>query len=233
MSTETQAHTPGTRTGGLLIEAANLALGDGESTVQALDNVTLSVAPGEMVAVVGPSGAGKSSLLAVAGALTTPDSGTVQVNGVDLGTLSKSDRARFRLKEIGFVFQSGNLIPALNSADQLRLMLKLAGSRDGFDPMELLAAVGMDHKAKSHPDQLSGGERQRVGIARSLVNRPTLLLVDEPTAALDRARSQDVVALLARETHERGVATVMVTHDHDVLHHCDRVVEMVDGRLAG
>ena len=233
MSTATQVNnSKDTRTAGLLIESANLALGDGESTVQALDNVSLSVAPGEMVAVVGPSGAGKSSLLAVAGALTTPDSGVVRVNGVDLGSLGKAERARFRLKEIGFVFQSGNLIPALNSAEQLRLMLKLAGSKEGFDPMELLAAVGMDHKARSRPDQLSGGERQRVGIARSLVNRPTLLLVDEPTAALDRSRSQEVVALLARETHERRVATVMVTHDHDVLHHCDRVVEMVDGRLA-
>ena len=233
MSTAPQTRNTGVRTGGLLIEGANMALGDGESTVQALDNVSLSVSPGEMVAVVGPSGAGKSSLLAVAGALATPDSGTVRVNGVDLGTLSKADRAKFRLKEIGFVFQSGNLIPALNAGEQLQLMLKLAGNRDGFDPMELLAAVGMDHKVRSRPDQLSGGERQRVGIARSLVNRPSLLLVDEPTAALDRARSQEVVELLARETHERGVATVMVTHDHDVLHHCDRVVEMVDGRLAG
>ncbi|MCQ1950251.1 ABC transporter ATP-binding protein [Arthrobacter sp. zg-Y859] len=232
MSTATEERTPGTRTGGLLIESANLALGDGDSTVQALANVSLTVRPGEMVAVVGPSGAGKSSLLAVAGALTTPDSGSVRVNGVDLDTLGKAARARFRLQEIGFVFQSGNLIPALNSAEQLRLMQKLAGARDILDPLELLAAVGMDHKARSRPDQLSGGERQRVGIARSLVNRPSLLLVDEPTAALDRARSQDVVALLARETHERGVATVMVTHDHDVLHHCDRVVEMVDGRLS-
>ncbi|MCC3291213.1 MULTISPECIES: ABC transporter ATP-binding protein [unclassified Arthrobacter] len=232
MSTATEERSPGTRTGGLLIDSANLALGDGDSTVQALANVSLTVRPGEMVAVVGPSGAGKSSLLAVAGALTIPDSGTVRVNGVDLATLGKAARARFRLQEIGFVFQSGNLIPALNSAEQLRLMQKLAGTRDTLDPLELLAAVGMDHKARSRPDQLSGGERQRVGIARSLVNRPSLLLVDEPTAALDRARSQDVVALLARETHERGVATVMVTHDHDVLHHCDRVVEMVDGRLS-
>lgn len=232
MSTETQERNPGTRTGGLLVDKASMALGDGDSTVQALDSVSLAVRPGEMVAVVGPSGAGKSSLLAVAGAMASPDSGTVHVNGVELGSLGKAARARFRLAEIGFVFQSGNLIPALTAADQLRLVQKLAGSRDGFDPLELLAAVGMDHKAGSRPDQLSGGERQRVGIARSLVNRPSLLLVDEPTAALDRARSQDVVALLARETHERRVATVMVTHDHDVLHHCDRVVEMVDGRLS-
>ena len=232
MSTETQERNPGTRTGGLLVDKASMALGDGDSTVQALHSVSLAVRPGEMVAVVGPSGAGKSSLLAVAGAMASPDSGTVHVNGVELGSLGKAARARFRLAEIGFVFQSGNLIPALTAADQLRLVQKLAGSRDGFDPLELLAAVGMDHKAGSRPDQLSGGERQRVGIARSLVNRPSLLLVDEPTAALDRARSQDVVALLARETHERRVATVMVTHDHDVLHHCDRVVEMVDGRLS-
>lgn len=232
MSTETQERNPGTRTGGLLVDKASMALGDGDSTVEALDSVSLAVRPGEMVAVVGPSGAGKSSLLAVAGAMASPDSGTVHVNGVELGSLGKAARARFRLAEIGFVFQSGNLIPALTAAEQLRLVQKLAGSRDGFDPLELLAAVGMDHKAGSRPDQLSGGERQRVGIARSLVNRPSLLLVDEPTAALDRARSQDVVALLARETHERRVATVMVTHDHDVLHHCDRVVEMVDGRLS-
>ena len=232
MSTETQERNPGTRTGGLLVDKASMALGDGDSTVEALDSVSLAVRPGEMVAVVGPSGAGKSSLLAVAGAMASPDSGTVHVNGVELGSLGKAARARFRLAEIGFVFQSGNLIPALTAAEQLRLVQKLAGSRDGLDPLELLAAVGMDHKAGSRPDQLSGGERQRVGIARSLVNRPSLLLVDEPTAALDRARSQDVVALLARETHERRVATVMVTHDHDVLHHCDRVVEMVDGRLS-
>lgn len=218
-------------TTGLAISHAHLSLGDGENTVKALDDVSLSVAAGELVAVVGPSGAGKSSLLAVAGALTTPDAGTVTVNGTDVNSLSRSAAARFRLENIGFVFQSGNLIPSLKAAEQLVLMHRMAGGEGGFDPLELLAAVGMDHKAGSRPDQLSGGERQRVGIARALVNRPRLLLVDEPTAALDRRRSQEVVELLARETHEMGVATVMVTHDHDVLHHCDRVVEMVDGRL--
>jgi len=103
---------------------------------------------------------------------------------------------------------------------------------DPRDPRELLAEVGLQDKADRRPHELSGGERQRVGIARALVTRPQLLLVDEPTAALDRQRSQDVVALLAREAHEHGVGTIMVTHDHDVLHHCDRVLEMRDGRLA-
>ena len=220
------------KTTGLAIADANLTLGDGDNTVKPLDNVSLSVTTGELVAVVGPSGAGKSSLLAVAGALTTPDSGTVTVNGTDLTALGRGASARFRLENIGFVFQSGNLIPSLTSLEQLVLMHRMAGGKADFDPHRLLAAVGMDHKARSRPDQLSGGERQRVGIARALVNAPKLLLVDEPTAALDRRRSQEVVELLARETHEMGVATVMVTHDHDVLHHCDRVVEMVDGRLT-
>ena len=139
---------------------------------------------------------------------------------------------RIRRERIGFAFQSGNLVPALTSADQGRLPLTFARSTEGRDPVELLAAVGMEHKARRRPHELSGGERQRVGIARALVTRPEVLLVDEPTAALDRQRSQDIVALLAREAHDRGVATVMVTHDHDVLHHCDRVLEMVDGRLG-
>lgn len=192
----------------------------------------LDVAPGELVAVVGPSGSGKSSLLAVAGALVRPDSGTVRVGGTDLTSASARELTRVRREEIGFVFQSGNLVPALTALDQLRLPLTFGRVAEPRDPLALLAEVGMDHKARRRPHQLSGGERQRVGIARALVHRPSVLLVDEPTAALDRQRSQDVVALLARETHEHGVATVVVTHDHEVLHHCDRVHEMMDGRLT-
>lgn len=218
---------------GLTLSGVTLRLGDGDSIVTALDAVDLRVRPGELVAVVGPSGAGKSSLLAVAGALTTPDEGDVMVDGIPIGTLGRSAKARFRRSRIGFVFQSGNLIPALTAVDQLRLAVDIAGRGLGSrDPLELLAEVGMAEKARRRPHELSGGERQRVGIARALMTSPTLLLVDEPTAALDRARSQEVVALLARETAHAGVATVMVTHDHDVLHHCDHVVEMVDGRLS-
>lgn len=218
----------------LSLRGVTLELGDGDSKVRPLDNVDLEVARGEFVGVIGPSGAGKSTLLAVAGALSTPDSGTVQVLGQDLAELASSQGrlAKFRLRNIGFVFQSGNLIPALNAADQLRLVNKISGGPASFDPMPLLDAVGIAHKAKNLPKHLSGGERQRVGIARAFVTNPGLLLVDEPTAALDRQRSQQIVALLADQCHERGVATMMVTHDHDVLEHCDRVVEMVDGRLS-
>lgn len=217
-----------------------LEVGDGDEKVRALDDVNFEVTPGEFVAVIGPSGAGKSSLLAVCGALASPTAGTVEVLGRDLTELraqrGQSGLARFRREHLGFVFQSGNLLPALTAADQLRLAHRLAhrrGRSRDFDPAPFLEAVGMSHRAHHRPDQLSGGERQRVGIARALVNDPGLLLVDEPTAALDRARSQEIVALLAEQSRREGVAVVMVTHDHDVLSHCDRVLEMVDGRLSG
>jgi putative ABC transport system ATP-binding protein len=223
--------TPPTTTA-LTLTDVTLLHGDGEETVTALDSVSLAVEPGRLVAVVGPSGSGKSSLLAVAGGLVRPTSGTVVVAGADLTTASRKEGAAVRRTRIGYVFQSGNLVPALTARDQLRLPLTFGKVADPRDPDELLAEVGMAHKARRRPHQLSGGERQRVGIARALMTRPELLLVDEPTAALDRQRSQDVVALLADESHRHGVATVMVTHDHEVLHHCDEVWEMIDGRLS-
>ena len=215
----------------LEVKNAILEFGDGDSRVHALDDVSLSVAPGEFVAIVGPSGSGKSSLLAIAGALSSPDQGTVRVHGTDLAELSRSARTRFRLRNIGFVFQSGNSLPSLTAADQLRLAGRLAGNRK-VDAEKLLDSVDMGHRSKHRPGELSGGERQRIGIARALVNSPSLLLVDEPTASLDRRRSHEVVKLLAERAHADGVAVLMVTHDHDVLEHCDRVLEMVDGRLS-
>jgi len=232
-TTEKQARAMSPTGGGLELQDVCLTLGDGDSTVAALDHVNLKVEPGELLAVVGPSGAGKSSLLAVAGALTKPTSGSVRVDGTDVSALSPSRQAALRRGRIGFVFQTGNLLPALTAMDQLRFALHVAGMRRTAprDPGTLLEQVGMSHKANRKPHELSGGERQRVGIARALVTAPAVLLVDEPTAALDRVRSHEVVQLLADETHEFGVATVMVTHDHDVLEHCDRTVRMEDGRL--
>lgn len=216
----------------LSLTSVTLLHGDGEETVRALDSVDLQVQAGELVAVVGPSGSGKSSLLAVGGALIPPTSGSVRLADTELVGLGSRRLAALRRERIGFVFQGSNLVPALNVLDQVRLPLTFGRTTDARDPLTLLREVGMDQKADRRPHQLSGGERQRVGIARALVTRPELLLVDEPTAALDRQRSQDIVALLAREAHEHRVATVLVTHDHDVLHHCDRVLEMVDGRLS-
>lgn len=206
---------------------------DGDSQVKALDSVNRSIDPGEFVAVVGPSGSGKSTLLAVAGALTTPDSGQVLVAGEDIVQLGDAQLAQIRRNHIGFVFQStGNLPSALTAEEQLELASKVIGKTGRYSSTELLDKVGMKHRAKHRPGSLSGGERQRVGIARALVGDPQVLLVDEPTAALDRARSQEIVALLAKECHDFNVAGIMVTHDYEVLDHCDKVYEMVDGRLT-
>ena len=217
----------------LILDDVRVSYGDGDSVVHALDHVSLSVNPGEFVAVVGPSGSGKSTLLAVAGALTTPDAGRVTVAGEDIGDFDDAQLARIRREHVGFVFQSsGNLPSALRAHDQIELAARIHGKRGRRSNEELLEAVGMGHRAKHRPATLSGGERQRIGIARALVAGPDLLLVDEPTAALDRRRSHEIFTLLAEECREQGVAGVMVTHDLDVIEHCDRVFEMVDGRLT-
>jgi putative ABC transport system ATP-binding protein len=219
-------------TSGLIFQDVSLELGDGTQKVRVLDNVNLHVPDGTFAAIVGPSGSGKSSLLAVAGALSRPDSGSVKLRGQELTTLSHKHSAKHRLHKVGFVFQSGNLIPSLNAADQLRMVNILSKDPRNFDPMPLLEAVGMAHRAKHRPGELSGGERQRVGIARALVTQPAVMLLDEPTAALDSARSHEVVDLLAQRTRELGVATVMVTHDQGMLGKCDQIYHMNDGKLT-
>lgn len=221
-----------TTTPGLRLSGVQLTFQDGDQIQYALDNIDVEVARGEVLAVVGPSGAGKSSLLAVAGGLLPPTSGTVEVGGRSIAGLSRRELTKFRRDHVGFVFQSGNLVPALTARDQLRLVATLGGDRSKMrNPDQLLEAVGLTHRARRRPATMSGGERQRVGIARALMSSPDVLLVDEPTAALDRKNSHDVVRLLAEETHQNGVATILVTHDHEILEHCDRVLEMTDGRL--
>lgn len=221
-----------TTTPGLRLSGVQLTFQDGDQIQYALDNIDVEVARGEVLAVVGPSGAGKSSLLAVAGGLLPPTSGTVEVGGRSIVGLSRRELTKFRRDHVGFVFQSGNLVPALTARDQLRLVATLGGDRSKMrNPDQLLEAVGLTHRARRRPATMSGGERQRVGIARALMSSPDVLLVDEPTAALDRKNSHDVVRLLAEETHQNGVATILVTHDHEILEHCDRVLEMTDGRL--
>ncbi len=212
-----------------------LTFGEGDSDVTALDHVSLKVDPGEFVAVVGPSGSGKSSMLAVAGGLERPTTGSVYVDGIETTALKDAERTVLRRHRIGFVFQQSNLIPALSVRDQLLLLAHIDGSlddaaRDRAD--DLIGSVGLTQRTGHRPQQLSGGERQRVGIARALMSAPALLLVDEPTSALDSRRAQEIVSLLAEQTHDRRTGTVMVTHDTSVLRHVDRVLYMHDGDLS-
>ncbi|GGQ79668.1 ABC transporter ATP-binding protein [Streptomyces althioticus] len=220
---------------GLRLRDVCLTLGDGDTAVTALDHVELTVAPGEFVAVVGPSGSGKSSLLAVAGGLQRPTSGTVHIAGTELTALSDKERTAARRRHIGFVFQQSNLLASLTVREQLLLPLHIDGRLDAAARAradELIEAVGLAHRTGSRPHQLSGGERQRAGLARALMTSPAVLLVDEPTSALDRVRSAEAVRLIAEQTHRHGTATVMVTHDTAIMDAADRVHEMVDGRLS-
>jgi putative ABC transport system ATP-binding protein len=202
---------------------------DGDERRTVLDKVDLRVAAGEFLAVTGPSGSGKSTLLAVAGALLRPDTGRVHVGDTDITAASPRDAAMIRRTRIGFVFQDANLLPALTALDQLLFVPTLAGTRPGRQRHRaglLLDDVGVGHRARARPEHLSGGERQRVALARALMNQPTLLLVDEPTASIDRTQATAVVDLLAAQAHRHGCALVMVTHDDNALGACDRTVEL-------
>jgi putative ABC transport system ATP-binding protein len=220
----------------LKAEKVSLALGDGDQQIKALDEVSIAIGAGELVIVLGPSGAGKSSLLAVCGGLRTPTSGRVWIDDTDITSLNAAALTKLRREHIGFVFQQSNLVPSLTALDQLLLLVHMQGRKpaaaDRDKALALLAEVGMAEKRNRRGNQLSGGERQRVGIARAFMTNPALLLVDEPTSMLDTHRGHAIVELLRRACHEHKVATLMVTHDHDVLDVADRVVEIRDGRLG-
>ncbi|GGJ99365.1 ABC transporter ATP-binding protein [Lentibacillus kapialis] len=206
---------------------------DGPNEFKALDNVSMEVNEGEFVAVIGPSGSGKSTFLSTAGALLSPTSGTIKIDGENIADLSDNKKTKLRLNKIGFVFQTANLVPYLNVTDQLRVIHVAAKNNNRTDDeTALLNHFGLGHRTKNFPSELSGGERQRVAIARALANDPELILADEPTASLDSKRGREVVELLSNEIHNRGKAGIMVTHDERVLDLCDRVLMIKDGRLT-
>ncbi len=205
----------------------------GDQVVHALDDVTLTIDPGEYVSIMGPSGSGKSTLLNMLGLLDRPSSGTYRLNGEDVTSLSDIEQARVRNREIGFVFQMFHLVPRLTAAENVELPLILAGmppEQRKAKVSGVLEDLGMTDRSHHKPDQLSGGQRQRVAIARATVTEPKVLLADEPTGNLDHKSGTDVIRIL-EQLNKRGITLIMVTHDPEMGQRARRQLHMIDGRL--
>jgi putative ABC transport system ATP-binding protein len=221
-------------TAALELKGVSKTYGEGAAEVHALIDVDLSVAPGELVAVMGPSGSGKSTLLTVAGTLEEPTRGEVFIGGTPVAAMSRNDRARLRRHSVGYVFQDFNLLAGLTALENVALPLELDGTkakRAQSVALDALAQFDMDERAQRFPDELSGGERQRVAIARAVVGDRGLLLADEPTGALDSVNGEAVMRLV-RQACNRGVAGVVVTHDSQLASWADRIVFIRDGRVV-
>ncbi len=205
--------------------------GDG-AQVRALDGVSLSIGPGEFVAIVGPSGSGKSTLLNLIGALDRPTSGEVAIDGTALSAVKDLDS--FRSRTVGFVFQTHNLIPTMTAIENVEIPMVETGMTAGerrARARELLETVGLGNRLDFAPGQLSGGERQRVAIARALANRPVILLADEPTGNLDSKTTEEIMSLLAELNRTQGTTLILVTHNHEVARATRRVITLRDGRV--
>lgn len=209
--------------------------GHGQLATTAVSGVSLQVKPGEFLALVGPSGSGKTTMLSMLAALLRPTEGQILIDGQDLSQMPDAERTRFRREKIGFTFQANNLLPFLNARENVELMLRLNGNLDAAGRrrvLELLERLGLSDRLNNLPRQLSGGQQQRVAIARALVHNPAVVLADEPTASLDTERAHQVVQTFATLIHEQNRAGIMVTHDLRMVQYADRVVQMMDGRLA-
>jgi len=209
--------------------------GTGATEVRALRGITLSVAPGEFVAVMGPSGCGKSTLLHLAGALETPSAGAISVGGKALARLDAAGRSELRRRDVGFVFQRLNLIPALTAIENVMLPLELTGESGRTArarAVEALEAMGLHEQLDRYPDDFSGGQQQRIAIARAVVGERRLLLADEPTGSLDTASGDEVIELIAALPARHGTAVVLVTHEPRFASWADRVLFLRDGRIV-
>ena len=223
---------------GLVVEATGLTkiYGSGNTEVVAVRDATLTVARGEIVALLGPSGAGKSTLLTLLGLILTPNAGRIVIGQTVVfdGQRSRVNVRRFRRQHLGFVFQKANLIPFLTAAENVQLAMEIndvSPRAARTRTMELLEYLGVADRANHLPSKLSGGQAQRVAVARSLANRPSLILADEPTAALDSVRGRQVMELFRKVAHEQNAGVIVVTHDQRALDVFDRSLQMEDGQL--
>jgi putative ABC transport system ATP-binding protein len=198
-----------------------------------LNNITLDVEPGAFVAVLGPSGSGKTTLLGLLAGLDRPTSGTVHLDGEELGALDEDRRARLRAEKVGFVFQSFQLIPTLTALENVQVPLELRGERSAARAAELLERVGLGDRAGHYPAQLSGGEQQRVALARAFSTRPRVLFADEPTGNLDAVTGATIIDLMSELNRDLRTTLVLVTHDLDLAGRARRTVRLAGGRLVG
>ena len=207
----------------------------GETTVEALRSISLEVTEGQFVALVGPSGSGKSTLLNLVGGLDRPTDGQLWIDGVELSASKEKALTDHRRRRVGFVFQSFNLLPRLTAVENVALPLIFVGvdERKRIERAEqLLAQVGLSDRMDHRPTQLSGGEQQRVAIARALVNRPAIILADEPTGNIDTTTGAEIMDLLRRLNREQGVTLLLVTHDSEAASFADRIIQLRDGQIA-
>ena len=205
----------------------------GDTTVRAADHISMRIEKGEFVAIVGQSGSGKSTCMNIIGCLDVPTSGSYILSGQDTSDMDEEELAHIRNREIGFIFQSFQLLPRLNALENVELPLVYAGvspSERRRRAKAVLERVGLENKMKNYPNQLSGGQQQRVAIARAVVTEPTILLADEPTGTLDQATGRQVMQLF-RQLHDEGRTIIMITHDVNIAANAQRIVHILDGRL--
>jgi putative ABC transport system ATP-binding protein len=205
----------------------------GKRQLVVLQGLSLEVARGEMLAIMGPSGSGKSTTLNILGCLDRPTSGRYHLDGKDVSRLGRTQLAEVRARQVGFVFQTFNLLPRLSALDNVMLGMRYAGIHDARRAKEALARVGLAERAGHRPAELSGGEQQRVAIARALVKSPPLVLADEPTGNLDSRSSDEIMSIITTLHREQGNTLIAITHDPDVARYCERVVHLRDGQVVG
>ncbi|MDD5082385.1 MAG: ABC transporter ATP-binding protein [Dehalococcoidales bacterium] len=204
----------------------------GKRELKVLRGISLNIGKGEMVAVMGPSGSGKTTLLNIIGCLDKPTSGSYYLDGKEVSRLSHSELATVRGQKIGFVFQTFNLLPRLSAKANVELGLRYAGGGDSQRVAEALAKVGLSDRSHHRPTELSGGEQQRVAIARALVKNPPLILADEPTGNLDSRSGEEIISILTSLHAEQGITLMMITHDPNIAHSCQRIIRIKDGEIV-
>ncbi len=204
----------------------------GKRELTVLRGVTLHIEQGELVAVMGPSGSGKTTVLNLIGCLDKPTSGKYYLEGREVSRLSSGELATVRGQKIGFVFQTFNLLPRMSALANVELGMRYAGGSDRQRAMEALTKVGLSDRASHRPTELSGGEQQRVAIARALVKNPPLVLADEPTGNLDSRSGQEIISILTSLHAEQGITLLMVTHDANIAHQCQRIIHLKDGEVV-